>query len=121
MSGVNHYSMNTDLIRYCANPPQECILGDVPYGIKVVLISRQAVVKYGIGVTNAEAVNQSMAYELADPQVVRIPKVHRYFSDNEGRGYIVMDFIEGEVLEPLEDPIRVTIAAGILDHLASFR
>ena len=32
-----------------------------------------------------------------------------------------MDFMEGEVLEPLEDPRRVTIVAGILDHLASFR
>jgi hypothetical protein len=32
-----------------------------------------------------------------------------------------MDFVEGEVLESLENPIRVKTVAGILDHLASFR
>jgi hypothetical protein len=120
-SGVNEYSTERELIEYCANPPRECILGGAPYGNKVVQISSQAVVKFGVGVTEAEAVNQSKAYELIDPQVVRIPKVHRYFSDNEDRGYIVMDFVEGEVIEPLEDPIRVTTVASILDHFASFR
>jgi len=73
-----------------------------------------------MGLTEAEAINQSKAYELVDPKIVRIPRVHRYFSDDEGRGYIVMHFVEGEVLEPLEDPIRISTVAGILDHLASF-
>jgi Phosphotransferase enzyme family len=120
-SGVNEYSTEQDLIEYCANPPHDCILGGAPYGNKVVQISSKTVIKFGVGVTEAEAVNQSKAYELLDPKVVRIPKVHRYFSDNEDRGYIVMDLVEGEVLEPLEDPTRVRTVAGILDHLASFR
>ncbi|MCJ1345566.1 hypothetical protein MMC31_003773 [Peltigera leucophlebia] len=104
-----------------ANPPPESILEGAPYGNKVVKISDQAVIKFGVGVTEAEAVNQSEVYELVDPQVVRIPKVYRYFSDDEHRGYIVMDFVKGEVLDPLEDPVRVKVVAGILDHLASFR
>lgn len=120
-SGVNQYSTDTELIKYCANPPRGCYLGGSPYGNKVVRISSQAVVKFGVGVTEAEAINQSKAYELVDPRVVRIPKVHRYFADNECRGYIVMDFVEGEILEPLEDPIQVMKLASILDHLASFR
>lgn len=120
-SGVNEYSTKAELIKFCVSPPQECILGGAPYGNKVVQISGQAVIKFGVGVREAEAVNQSKAYELVDPQVVRIPKVHRYFSDNEDRGYIVMEFVEGDVIEPLEDPIRISTVAGILDHLASFR
>lgn len=31
-----------------------------------------------------------------------------------------MDFVEGEILDPLEDPMRVKLVAGILDHLVSF-
>ena len=72
--GVNQCSTNTELIKYCANPPHECILGGIPYGNKVVQISSQAVVKFGVGVTKAEADNQVTAYEVVDPQVVRIPK-----------------------------------------------
>jgi hypothetical protein len=66
-SGVNEYSTETELIKYCANPPHECILGGAPYGNKIVQISSQAVVKFGVGVTEAEAINQSKAYELVDP------------------------------------------------------
>jgi Phosphotransferase enzyme family len=119
-SGMNEYSTNMELIEFCANPPQECVLGGIPYGNRVVLISSRALVKFGMGLTEDEAINQSKAYELVDPQIVRIPKVHRYFSDNKGRGYIVMDFVEGEVLEPLEDPIRISTVTAILNHLASF-
>ena len=32
-----------------------------------------------------------------------------------------MDFMEGKVIDPLEDLIRITTVAGILDHLAIFR
>ncbi len=120
-SGVDEYSTKRELIEYCANPPHNCILGGAPYGNTVVQISSQTVIKFGVGVTEAEAVNQSKAYALVDPQIVRIPKVHRYFSDGKHRGYIVMDFVEGEVLNPFEDAKRVTKVAGILDHLASFR
>lgn len=33
-----------------------------------------------------------------DPQIVRIPKVHQYFVDNEHRGYIVMDSVDSKSL-----------------------
>jgi hypothetical protein len=64
---VNEYSTERELIKHCANPPHECILGGAPYGNKIVQISSQAVVKFGVGVTEAEAINQSKAYELVDP------------------------------------------------------
>lgn len=120
-SGVNEHSTKTDLIEYCTSPPHRCVLSGVPYGNTVVQISSQAVIKFGVGVTEAEYVNQSKAYELVDPQIVRIPEVYRYFSDDKGRGYIVMAFVEGRVIDPLEDPVRISAIAGILDHLATFR
>ena len=120
-SSFDQHSTDMELINYCINPPREHILYDAPYGNKIIKISDQIVVKFGVGVTKAEALNQSKAYELVDPRIVRVPKVHRYFSDGENRGYIVMDFVKGEVVEPLEDPIRVNRIADILDHLASFR
>lgn len=122
MSGPNidENSPEIELISYCMNPLPDSILGGTPYGNKVIKVSSQAVIKFGFGVTEAEAFNQSGVHKLVDPQVVRIPKVHRYFSASEGRGYIVMDFIEGKVIEPLEDPKKVMKIARIVDHLASF-
>lgn len=80
---MDQHSTNMELIKYCANPPPESILGGAPFGNKVVRISDQAVVKFGVGVTKAEAVNQIEVYKLVDPEVVRIPKVYRYFLDDE--------------------------------------
>lgn len=101
---VNRYSTAAELTEYCANPPPECVLCVSPYGNKVVRISSQAVIRFGIGVTETEAINQSKAYVLVDPHIVSIPKIHRNFTDNERHGYIVMDFVDGEAVDPLEDP-----------------
>lgn len=120
-SSVNERSPTEELIKYCANPPPDRILGGAPYGNKVIKISSQAAIKFGFGVREAESINQSKVYELVDPHVVRVPKVHRYFQDTEGRGYIVMDFMEGKVIDPLEDLSQITTIARILDHLALFR
>ncbi|KAI9888493.1 MAG: hypothetical protein M1814_006884 [Vezdaea aestivalis] len=114
------FPTDAELFAFCAHPPEECILCNAPYGNKVIRISSQAVVKFGVGVTRIEAENQSKVYELVDHRIVRIPKVHRFINDNENRGYIIMDFVDGEVLEELEEPQRIATIAYILDHLASF-
>ena len=76
---MNQYSTDMELIKYCANPPPEKLLGGALCGNKIVQISDQIVIKFGLKVTNAEAVNQSAVYNLVDPQIVRVPKVYRYF------------------------------------------
>jgi hypothetical protein len=119
-SSINEHSTEDELIAYCANPPAERVIGGIPYGHKVVRISKQAVIKFGYGISQTEAVNQSKAYELLDSRVVRVPEVRRYFTDSNNWGYLIMDFVKGTVLETLEDPARIRTVAGILDHLASF-
>ena len=118
---LDETSQDEELITCCLKPPHECILGGAPYGNKVIKISPRTAIKFGFGVTEMEAINQSNVYELVDPPVVGIPKVYRYFSDYEGRGYIVMGFMKAKVMDPLEDPIQVTKIARIADHLGSFR
>lgn len=120
-SNVDQDSTDIELIKYCADPPPGSIIGGALYGNNVVQISAQIVIKFGVGVTKTEAINQVEVYKLVDPQIVRIPKVYRYFSDNENRGYIMMEFVKGEILDPLGDPMKIKLVAGIIDHLASFR
>lgn len=62
----------------------------------------QAVVKFGVGVKEEEANNQRRAYELLNPSAVRIPRVYR-FSVDERFGYLVMEYMKGQVLDPLDD------------------
>ena len=78
-------------------------------------------VKWGPDVTNNEAENQRIAYKLVDSRIVRIPRVYAFFSDERGRGYIVMEFIKGKVIDPLEEIGAVEKVAGVLDYFATLR
>lgn len=94
-------------------------LGGAPYGSgrRVVKISEQAVIKFGIGVTESEANNQRGAYQLLDPSIVRVPQVYRFFTKGQ-YGYIVMEYIKGQILTPLEDQRLIRRVARVLEHLA---
>lgn len=107
------------VIARCANPLPENVVSQ--YGKRIIKISEHQVVKWGPDVTNEEAENQRIAFERVDSRVVRIPRVYSFFSDEQGRGYIVMEFIEGKVIQPLEDISAVKKVAGVLDHLATLR
>ncbi len=97
------------------------ILGGAPDGSgrRIVKISEQVVVKFGIGVTESEANNQKEAYLLLDPGIVRVPQVYRFFTKGQ-HGYIVMEYVEGQVLISLDDQHLVHRVARILAHLTEF-
>lgn len=107
------------VIAYCQNPLPNNIVSQ--YGKRVIRISDQEVVKWGPDVTNEEAENQRIAYELVDGRIVRIPRVYAFFSDDRGWGYIVMELIKGKVIDPLEDLGAVEKIAGVLDYFATLR
>lgn len=94
-------------------------LGGAPNGSgrRVVKISEQAAIKFGIGVTESEANNQRGAYQLLDPSIVRVPQVYRFFTKGQ-YGYIVMEYIKGQILTPLEDQRLIRRVARVLEHLA---
>ncbi|PYI24209.1 hypothetical protein BO99DRAFT_322443, partial [Aspergillus violaceofuscus CBS 115571] len=88
-------------------------------GKRVIKISDHQVVKWGPDVTEEEAKNQSLAYELVDSHIVRIPRVYAFFSDERGWGYIMMESVEGTVVDPLEDVRAIEKVADVLDHFAT--
>lgn len=70
------------LVAFCSRASCET-LGErsgIVYGGRIVKVSEQAVIKFGIGVTESEANNQRGAYQLLDPSIVRVPRVYRFFS-----------------------------------------
>ena len=88
-------------------------------GRSVVKISDKIVIKYGIGVTENEARSQATAWELFDPKIVRVPQVYGYFS-RAGRGYLVMEYVEGRNLNPLEDRRYIRKVAQVLGYMWTF-
>lgn len=63
-------------------------------GRRVVKVSKQAVIKFGIEVTESEAKNQRGVYLLLDPSIVRVSQIYRFFTKGQ-HGYIVMKYIKG--------------------------
>ncbi|KAK2799004.1 hypothetical protein FQN50_008631 [Emmonsiellopsis sp. PD_5] len=116
---VSPESSDDELIAFCLGGPPCRIVGGVQYGRLVVRISEKIVIKFGMGVSRHEADNQQRAYDLIDHDIVRIPRVHRFFTDELGRGYIMMDYMEGEVVDPLEDSDRIKNVARVLDHFST--
>lgn len=91
---------NDEIVQRCRDPRRE-LLG--PTG-RIVKLSDKTVVKFGWGVTAEEANNQRRALELLDNSIVRVPEVYRYFSRSNAKGdpesgYLVMEYIHGEVLD----------------------
>ncbi|KAJ5950730.1 kinase-like protein [Penicillium vulpinum] len=106
------------VIACCADPLPANIVSQ--YGKGVIRISNHQVVKCGPGVTKEEAENQRIAYELVDSRIVRIPRVDAFFLDEQGHGYIVMEFIEGKIVDIL-DETAIQKVAGVLNYFTTLR
>ncbi|KAJ5715280.1 kinase-like domain-containing protein [Penicillium malachiteum] len=76
------------------------------------------VIKYSPHLTKYEAENQQKAYELVDFSILRIPRVYRYSRD-EGVGYIMMEFVKGKTIDPLEDPGLIDRVVKVLNHFST--
>ena len=100
------------LIKLCSNPYRE-VFRQVLYGNTVVRISDSLVVKFGARVKEAEALNQREAYQLLNPHIVRVPKVYDFF-EHASKGYLVMEFIEGQTIDPLEDGALIKKLSNVL-------
>ncbi|KAJ5544173.1 kinase-like protein [Penicillium frequentans] len=107
------------VIASCSNPVPDSILSK--YGKRVIKISDCQVVKWGPDVTKEEFENQRLAYELVDSRKVRIPRVCDFFCDERGWGYFVMEFIDGKVIDPLEDVNSIQRVASVLNYFSTLR
>ena len=118
---IDVHTATTDaLVAVCSSASYERLDGEISgSGRRVIKVSEQAVIKCGIRVTESEANNQREAYLLLDPSIVRVPRVYRFFTQGQ-RGYLVMEYIKGQTLDPLEDPRLIHRVAHVLAHLAEF-
>jgi len=78
-------------------------------GLQVYWITRDVVVKKIFGAALGEAQTQQWVYNHADPNILRVPKVHRYFEipyvgyktkppANYYHGFIVMERVRGSLV-----------------------
>jgi serine/threonine protein kinase len=94
---------NNDIVKFCADPGHKNI-NSFKKGTRIILLTDNIVVKFGLNVTPEEARNQQYAYCTMQSFDcgLRIPKVYRYFRDSKSSiGYLAMEFIDGSSLMDL--------------------
>ena len=112
-------SQRASVIASCANPLPSNVVSQ--YGKRIIRISDHQVVKCGLDVIREEFENQRIAYELVDSRIARIPRVYDFLSDEQGYGYIVIEFMKGKVIDPLDDASAIQRVANVLSHLVTLR
>lgn len=105
-----------DLLRACEHPVE--VLFSLEGGSEVLHLSDGVVVK--IGASRWEAQNQSIARALVDSSILRIPEVYR-FIEAKGTGYLFMEYMEGKILESVDEPARMDQVMKILAHLGQIK
>lgn len=108
-----------EIINRCKKTEPQNFIFHMPYGNNVLRLSENLAVKFGYGVTEYEARSQEIAYNILDPKIIRVPKVHKFFEDRQGRGYLVMDFMEGQIQESITDFRQLGALSHVLDHFAT--
>ncbi|KFY93374.1 hypothetical protein V500_03749 [Pseudogymnoascus sp. VKM F-4518 (FW-2643)] len=98
---------------------------DYGRGYVMVKLSDDIAVKIGGLVTASEARTQEFANQNADPTIVHIPRVYRFFERDDPlssskTGYLFMEYVQGPTLEEVDLDIRTDIIprmAQIIVHL----
>ncbi|KAK2761221.1 hypothetical protein FQN54_001743 [Arachnomyces sp. PD_36] len=120
---------DSELIAHCLGPDAEFVGGTENLGRKVVRIGDDAVIKFGFWVKRFEFENLKIAKSLVDPNIVYIPDAYRYFEDDEDKsdplfgpyGYILMEYVRGTKIDPIDDPKLVQRVADVVAHLSSIK
>lgn len=115
------YISDAAIIQLCEQATPDLLLGDPLSDNKILKLNEQLVVKFGLLLSEDEARNQAKAYEILDPSIVRVPRVYRHFTDSERRGYIVMDYMKGEIKEAITETSQIRDMSRILQHFASIK
>lgn len=111
------------LINFCNEKGEEGALVTGIVGAIIVKVADTIVAKWGWTVTAAEAVMQEFAYNHLNKEIVRVPRVHRFVQDDEGRGYLFMEYIPGQSLADLDvkEHNIVSRVAKIVEHLGQIQ
>ncbi|KAL1967707.1 hypothetical protein VTN77DRAFT_2964 [Rasamsonia byssochlamydoides] len=101
------------------------LIGGLYEGNHVVQLSDDIAVKYGNGVTSAEAATQQFASEHLDPNIVRVPRVYRFFTGPPRpddwpwpKGYLFMEYVSGQNLQDLDLSVHTDIVPRVATTIA---
>ncbi|OBT43200.1 hypothetical protein VE00_06434 [Pseudogymnoascus sp. WSF 3629] len=119
-----HTSSEELLVGICEQAEKENALGT-----PVVKLSDDIAVKFGHGVKASEARTQEFARQNADPSIVHIPRVYRFFERPDPlwdcpTGYLFMEYVPGPTLRELDLDVRTDIiphVAQIIWHLGKIQ
>ncbi|QDS77976.1 hypothetical protein FKW77_001941 [Venturia effusa] len=117
------YDLNYDtasieqLVDFCRTSTHRALPGS-PH---VIRLSQTTVVKFGTEVRKEEADNQSVAFRLLNPHIVRVPRVlgfhTRQTQYGTQEGYLIMEYIDGQV--PNSDSY-IELTAALIPILQQF-
>jgi aminoglycoside phosphotransferase len=113
-ASISHLT-DEEIIALCESPTAQ-LLSDRTCSTKVVKVLPTTVVKYGFGVTFQEFSNQQIARQRLNPTLVHVPPVHRYIRKGDV-GYILMDYVPGNTLNPANIEKYGKRLSQILRHL----
>ncbi|KIV98465.1 uncharacterized protein PV09_09731 [Verruconis gallopava] len=103
------------IILLCHDPTTEII--SLPECTnRVVRITDGLAAKFGRFVSVHEFRNQHIAQRYLDPDLVRVLKFHRYI-EKEGTGYIIMDYVDGHILDLQCARMMAERLGKVLNHL----
>ncbi|KAF2154253.1 hypothetical protein K461DRAFT_320406 [Myriangium duriaei CBS 260.36] len=106
---------NNAIIEYCGSDDRSILCAC--QRTEIVALMPGVVVKFG-HIFSEEAQNQDFAYRHLDQDIVRFPKVFRYFEHDE-HGYLVMEFMQGLQRVVVEDAEDVAWAVEHIHSLSS--
>ncbi|KAJ5689700.1 hypothetical protein N7462_004092 [Penicillium macrosclerotiorum] len=117
------------LLEFCHSPVNKKDIIAEDGGRLVIRISESTVVKYGSGVTLAEAMTQEFARRSADITIIHIPQVYRFVTSgatwsSEERGYIFMEYVPGQSMDNVDlsiHPRLVSRIASAIGHLSQIQ
>jgi serine/threonine protein kinase len=120
MTNLSHETATDDEIAsYCLGP-NTISLNNNTSDNHVVQLSEKAVVKFGIGIKEEEANSQRLARDLIDNTIVYVPSIYRFFTKGR-RGFLVMEYVHGRVLEPIEHYLVIDRINQILTYFTTIR
>ncbi|KAB8338773.1 hypothetical protein FH972_021718 [Carpinus fangiana] len=119
MQDIDKDSPESHIIQFCLSPPQHLLLTDPRYTNSVLRLPGPWVIKYGISVSPNEARNQRYARRIIDLDIVYVPQVYRSFTDDEGVGYVIMEYVEGKPIYSIDSDSQQDAICRMLAHFAS--
>ena len=107
------------IILRCQRASPSNLLYYQPYRNRVLRLNANGVVKFGPGVSQDETENQAQVHKIVDQRIVRVPRLFNWFRDDDGCGYLAMEFMEGQKAKSFTEPFQTESLFRVLQHFQS--